>query len=125
MFKHLTIYLEGPICECEHQDLSWRIERVNTFDMLEHHDLLVFCRTCDESILLVHEDFIATIELDEKYPKGRKPAKPKGKPPLMIGKAPDPEKEPDTAKVLSFAKFAHAKKEKDPKTENDKKPPKT
>ncbi len=68
MFKNITILLDRPICTCEKEDLTWRIE---TDDYGAY--LIIWCRTCGTQLEIPPEKFAADFDLEVPYPGGRQP----------------------------------------------------
>lgn len=127
MFRKFAIHLKGPICECEQQDLSWRFEAASLEEDKTKHDLVIQCRSCDESIAVPRETFVAAVVLDVPYPKGIVAKKPKSKAVVVADPLPVPEKkEPMESNVVSFLAFFRRmkkkEKDKDPGTDGTKPP---
>jgi len=64
MFKHFTINLTKPICECENQNLYWRLRTTEKRTIV----LNVCCNTCKAFIQVPYKDMEANFSLDENYP---------------------------------------------------------
>ena len=86
IYRVTTIQLAGPICECEQQDLGWRVP----MDKAGNPQLTVHCCSCGAQVLVPNSQFRASIVLDVGYPKGRKPSPQK-----------EPEPAPGPPKVLN------------------------
>lgn len=69
MFRRITIEMEGPICDCAEQKLSWT-------PMGPGLGLRITCETCKTVLDVPHSKFVAGFKLDRAYP-GRKAAEPK------------------------------------------------
>ena len=100
MFKHISMHLKGPICDCEYQDLAWSLSRANSRKIDHRYSLHIFCRACGGYIILSPEEFVATIELEKPYPKGGAPTKPKIVAPVIV--KPKPDTKIPTSNVLPF-----------------------
>ncbi len=64
MFKRIVIELTGPICTCKVGKLSWCPRKTD-----EGYGFKIWCDTCDTTILVPFEKFIAGWRLDAPYPE--------------------------------------------------------
>jgi hypothetical protein len=61
--------MEGPICSCEHENLSWDFDI--DYDVFEFAGVTIECETCGEQLYVYREQFGAYFKFEQGYPKGR------------------------------------------------------
>ncbi len=71
MFKGATFQLFGPICKCKKINLGWFLKRISK-KRDPNTELHIFCKTCDEEIVISPESFRAEIKLDTLNPRSKR-----------------------------------------------------
>lgn len=69
MFKFLEMHLEGPICSCEYENLSWSLDIDE--EEFEFDGVTIECQTCGEELYIYQQDFAAFFKFDSEYPGGK------------------------------------------------------
>ena len=73
MFESMNIYLTGPICGCNEQNLSWCPYSYTEQDTGQTvYGLSLHCNTCNTVLRVGNKDFTARIILNTPYPGGGK-----------------------------------------------------
>lgn len=68
MFRLAQFHLDGPICSCEEQELSWSL-----FEDKTGFGLRISCKTCETQLVIPYTKFKARFVLERPYP-GKKQA---------------------------------------------------
>ena len=62
MFSHITVHLNGPICDCSENRLDWCIEKRSG-----KLQLVIHCKRCDTSLKVDTRELEAELKLAVPY----------------------------------------------------------
>lgn len=81
MFKRISIELDGPICNCDEQQIAWcPVEVRDEKGIVTAHELHLTCKECKTKLIVPNGKFKASFSFDKPYPGKKEVVKAKQEP---------------------------------------------